>query len=163
MYDTTHSRYINLDDLASLVRQGADVQVSDAKTGEDLTRVTLAQVIMEDAKAQPAGLPLELLRQLIVASDRARQDFLIWYLKSAFDSYQKVQEAIQGQLSGVRAAAFAPLESMRRFFTPPAPSDPDTGEIEQLRVRIAELQQQLKKKPRPKNRASRGRKKKAED
>jgi len=150
MYDTSQSRYVNLDDLAEMVRQGADVQVVDAKTGEDLTRVTLTQVIMEDAKDQPAGLPLELLRQLIVASDRARQDFLMWYLKSAFDSYQKVQEAIQNQLTGVRAATLAPLESVRRFFTgtvPPA-STPGASELDQLRTRIAELEEQLKKKPR---------------
>ncbi len=150
MYDTSQSRYVNLDDLAEMVRQGADVQVVDAKTGEDLTRVTLTQVIMEDAKDQPAGLPLELLRQLIVASDRARQDFLMWYLKSAFDSYQKVQEAIQNQLTGVRAATLAPLESVRRFFTASAPpaSPPGASELDQLRSRIAELEEQLKKKPR---------------
>ncbi|HTS48547.1 MAG TPA: polyhydroxyalkanoate synthesis regulator DNA-binding domain-containing protein [Bryobacteraceae bacterium] len=151
MYDTSQSRYVNLDDLAELVRQGADVQVVDAKSGEDLTRVTLTQVIMEDAKDQPAGLPLELLRQLIVASDRARQDFLMWYLKSAFDSYQKVQEAIQNQLSGVRAATLAPLESVRRFFTGPAPPavPAEASEIDQLRGRIAELENQLKKERRP--------------
>lgn len=150
MYDTSQSRYVNLDDLAELIRQGADVQVLDAKTGEDLTRVTLTQVIMEDAKDQPAGLPLELLRQLIVASDRARQDFLMWYLKSAFDSYQKVQEAIQNQLTGVRAATLAPLESVRRFFTGAVPTAPTPGasELDQLRTRIAELEEQLKKKPR---------------
>lgn len=145
MYDTSQSRYVNLDDLADLIRQGIDVQVVDAKTGEDLTRVTLTQIITEDAKDQPAGLPLELLRQLIVASDRARQDFLMWYLKSAFDSYQKVQEVIQSQLSGVRTATFAPLETVRRFFTPQTPAPPaDTGELDQLRSRIAELEDQLK-------------------
>jgi len=155
MYDTSQSRYVNLDDLAALVRQGADVQVVDAKSGEDLTRVTLTQVIMEDAKDQPAGLPLELLRQLIVASDRARQDFLMWYLKSAFDSYQKVQEAIQNQLSGVRAATLAPLESVRRFFTGPTPAavPAEASEIDQLRGRIAELENRLKKERRPPRKA----------
>ncbi len=147
MYDTSRSRYVNLEDLAGLIREGADVQVVDAKTGEDLTRVTLTQIITEDAKDQPAGLPLELLRQLIVASDRARQDFLMWYLKSAFDSYQKVQEAVQSQLSGVRAATLAPLESVRRFFTAPAApaGQPDASELDQLRGRIAELESELKK------------------
>ena len=148
MYDTSQSRYVNLEDLAELIRKGADVQVVDAKTGEDLTRVTLTQIITEDAKDQPAGLPLELLRQLIVASDRARQDFLMWYLKSAFDSYQTVQETIQNQLSGVREATLAPLESVRRFFTAPAApaGQPDASELDQLRGRIAELENQLKKR-----------------
>lgn len=150
MYDTSQSRYVNLDDLAEMIRQGSDVQVVDAKSGEDLTRVTLTQIIMEDAKGQPAGLPLELLRQLIVSSDRARQDFLMWYLKSAFDSYQTVQEAIQNQLSGVRAATLAPLESVRRFFAGPVPGlSSEASELNQLRARIAELEAQLKKKPQP--------------
>lgn len=149
LYDTSQSRYINLDDLAELIRQGADLQVVDAKTGEDLTRLTLTQIIMEDAKDQPAGLPLELLRQLIVASDRARQDFLMWYLRSAFDGYQKVQEAIHKQLSGVREATLAPLETVRRFFSGPAQTMPaaDPGEVEQLRQRVAELEAQVKKRP----------------
>jgi polyhydroxyalkanoate synthesis regulator protein len=46
---------VNLDDIAGLVRQGKDVQVVGAKTGQDLTRVTLTQVIMEDAKDKPTG------------------------------------------------------------------------------------------------------------
>lgn len=155
LYDTSQSRYVNLDNLAEMIRQGADVRVVDAKTGEDLTRVTLTQIITEDAKGQPAGLPLELLRQLIVASDRARQDFLMWYLKSAFDSYQKVQDAIQGQLSGVRATALAPFESVRRFLTPPdAPTGNATEELEQLRARVAELEKELHKKPRPRRQAT---------
>jgi len=62
VYDTSKSRYVNLEDLAELIREGADVQVVDAKTGEDLTRVTLTQIILEDAKDQPVGLPLVLLR-----------------------------------------------------------------------------------------------------
>ena len=54
-----------------MIREGVDIQVVDARTGEDLTRVVLTQIILEDAKEQPTGLPLELLRELIMASDRA--------------------------------------------------------------------------------------------
>src|SRR5579859_7100438 len=86
LYDTSGSRYVNLDEIAALIRKGVQVQVVDAKTGEDLTRVTLTQIITEDAKDKPTGLPLELLRQLIVASDEVRQEFIMWYLKSAFDT-----------------------------------------------------------------------------
>jgi polyhydroxyalkanoate synthesis repressor PhaR len=99
LYDTAASRYVNLDDIAAFVREGKAVQVVDAKTGQDLTRVTLTQVIMEDAKDKPTGLPLELLRQLVIASDEVRQEFLMWYLKSAFDTYQKVQDAVQSRLA----------------------------------------------------------------
>jgi len=87
MYDTSASRYVNLEDLAGMIRDGKEVKVVDAKTGEDLTRLTLSQIISEDVKDKPTGLPLELLRQLIVASDQARQEFMMWYLRSAFDTY----------------------------------------------------------------------------
>ena len=53
LYDTSNSRYINLEDIAALVRNGKDVQVVDASSGEDITRVTLTQIIVEDAKGQP--------------------------------------------------------------------------------------------------------------
>ncbi len=118
----------------ALVGKGRDFQVVDAKTGKDLTRVVLTQIIVEDAKGQPAGLPLELLRQLIVASDRAGQEFIMWYRKSAFDAYGKVQETLQDRLTDVRAAAMSPLSMVKNFFTPPAPAEPD-GEVEQLRRR----------------------------
>lgn len=113
LYDTSTSRYINLDDIARMVRNGKDVQVLDAGSGEDLTRVTLAQIIMEDAREQPTGLPLELLRHLIVATDEVGRDFVMWYLRSAFDAYQKLHSALQNGITGVRSAALSPLEMMQ--------------------------------------------------
>ena len=89
----------------------------DAKTGEDLTRVVLTQIIVEDAKDAPTGLPLELLRQLIMASDRAGQEFIMWYLKSAFDTYEKVQDAVQDRLKDVRSAALSPLNLVKNLLT----------------------------------------------
>src|SRR5579862_6062509 len=115
LYDTGASRYVNLDDIARLIREGKDVKVLDAKTGSDLTRVILTQIITEDAKDKPTGLPLELLRQLIVASDEVRQEFVMWYLKSAFDTYNKVQEAVQNRLGDVQSAILSPVEVMKRF------------------------------------------------
>jgi len=155
LYDTSASRYVNLEDVAEMIRQGADIQVVDAKSGEDVTRVTLTQIIVDDARGNQAGLPLELLRQLIVASDQARQDFMMWYLKTAFDTYQKVQDSVQSQLSGMRSAAVAPLETMRRFFTGEPSEDSQSAkdqELSELRARLAELEAQLKKPPRPRAR-----------
>lgn len=144
LYNTSACKYVNLDDIAALVRQGADVQVVDAKTGEDLTRVVLTQIIVEDAKGQPTGLPLELLRQLIVASDRAGQEFIMWYLESAFDAYHKVQDTLQSRLEDVRAAAMSPLHLVKNLFGSSAPAEPN-GEVEQLRRRVAELEARLQK------------------
>ena len=152
LYDTAGSRYVNLDDLAAFVRAGKDVQVVDAKSGRDLTRVTLTQIITEDAKDKPTGLPLELLRQLIIASDEVRQEFLMWYLKSAFDTYQKLQDTVQNRLSQVQSAILSPVDLMKRFLgTASALSDADDeGEVKSLRKRVAELEARLGKSARGK-------------
>lgn len=146
LYDTAGSRYVNLDDLAALVRAGKEVRVVDAKSGRDLTRVILTQIITEDAKGKPTGLPLELLRQLIVASDEVRQEFLMWYLKSAFDTYEKLQSAVQNRLSEVQSAILSPVDMMKRFLgaASPTPQAIDQeAEVRALRKRVEELEVQL--------------------
>jgi polyhydroxyalkanoate synthesis repressor PhaR len=142
LYDTSGSRYINLEDVAALVRNGKDLQVLDAKTGRDVTRVTLTQIIVEDAKGQPAGLPLELLRQLIIATDRAGQEFIMWYLKSALDAYQNVQSSVQSRFNEVRSAALSPLYMMKNMMKGSSKEDATAGEeeLQALRKRISELE-----------------------
>jgi polyhydroxyalkanoate synthesis repressor PhaR len=150
LYDTSRSRYINLDEIAALVRNGTEVQVVDVKSGEDLTRVTLTQIITENARDQPAGLPLELLRQLVMASDHVGQEFIMWYLKSAFDTYQKLQTAIQGGLSEVHSAALSPISMMKKFVqSNPITAQPEDSEIEQLRKRLAEVEGRIKEQEQP--------------
>jgi polyhydroxyalkanoate synthesis repressor PhaR len=156
LYDTAGSRYVNLDGIAALIREGKQVQIVDAKTGQDLTRVTLTQIITEDAKGKPTGLPLELLRQLIIASDEVRQEFVMWYLKSAFDSYQKVQDAVQNRLGEVQSAILSPVETMQRFLGTAPPSRPQAEaepELDALRKRVAELEARLSKPARKKRRS----------
>jgi polyhydroxyalkanoate synthesis repressor PhaR len=146
LYDTAGSRYVNLDDLAVLVREGHEVRVVDAKTGRDLTRVTLTQIITEDAKDKPTGLPLELLRQLIIASDEVRQEFLMWYLKSAFDTYEKVHDTVQHRLSEVQSAILSPVDVMKRILGAAVPSPAHAAaepEVDALRRRVAELEARL--------------------
>jgi polyhydroxyalkanoate synthesis repressor PhaR len=156
LYDTAGSRYVNLDDLAAMIRAGKDVHVVDAKSGRDLTRVILTQIITEDAKGKPTGLPLELLRQLIVASDEVRQEFLMWYLKSAFDTYEKLQNAVQSRLSEVQSAILSPVDMMRRFLGAASSSPQRTAEeseVPALRRRVAELEARLAQPVRTKLRA----------
>jgi polyhydroxyalkanoate synthesis repressor PhaR len=146
LYDTSGSRYVNLDDIAVMIRKGKQVQVVDAKTGEDLTRVTLTQIITEDAKETPAGLPLELLRQLILASDQTGREFIMWYLKSAFDTYQTVQDAVQSRLGTMQSAILSPVESVKRLLAGPPPQAGES-EVEALRKRVAELEGRARKAP----------------
>lgn len=161
LYDSATSRYVNLDDIAGLIREGKDVQIVDAKTGRDLTRVTLTQIITEDAKEKPTGLPLELLRQLIVASDEVRQEFVMWYLKSAFDTYQKVQDAVQSRLGEVQSAILSPVDMMKQLIGAQASSQSRAEaepELEALRKRVAELEARLEKPVRGKRDLTRKRK-----
>ena len=97
LYDTGESRYVNLEEVAKLVREGLDVQVVDAKTGEDLTRPVLTQIIVESSRGSQDGPPLEFLRDLIKSTDRAQKDFLQWYLGTASENYQKFRETWKSQ------------------------------------------------------------------
>ncbi len=113
LYDTSNSRYINLDEIAAMIRQGADVQVLDARTGEDLTRLVLTQIIVEDAKEREFALPLDVLRQLVIASGRASQEALANYAKAVMSWYETAYRAFGTPTN--------PLEMMRNMMTPPAP------------------------------------------
>jgi len=139
LYDTSTSQYINLEEIATLIRNGKDVRVVDAKTGQDLTRVTLTQIVVEDAKGGPTGLPLELLRQLIVASDQVGREFVMWYLNSAFSAYKKVRESLQSGLSEVRSAVLPPLPMTK------SSAEGGSEDSNALRKRVAELEARLKK------------------
>jgi polyhydroxyalkanoate synthesis repressor PhaR len=144
LYDTSASRYVNLEEMAGLIRQGKEIQVVDAKTGEDLTRVTLMQIIMEDARDKPTVLPVELLRHLIVASDHAGREFITWYMHSAFDTYRKVQSALESGLSEVQSAAKSPLQLVKSFLqSTVSPKPAEDPELQELRNRVAELEARL--------------------
>jgi polyhydroxyalkanoate synthesis repressor PhaR len=154
LYNASAGKYVNLADIAAAVRRGAEIKVVDTKTGEDLTRVILTQIIVEDAKDQPSGLPLELLRQLILASDQTGREFLMWYLHSAFEAYRKVQDTVESRLSEVRSAALSPLNLMKNLLSGPPAAPPD-AEFAHMRERIAELEARLgkPKPPKPRKRA----------
>lgn len=179
LYDTANSRYVNLEEVAEMVRNGGEVQVVDAKTNEDITRTVLTQIIVEETKGRELGLPLELLRQLVLASDSARHQFLEWYLKNAMEAYQKVSESLQSRFQEVQHAAANPMEAVMNLWRNPflgagaagsvpifpwmtpastataPPKQEETKEIDELRRRMAELEKQLKtagpkRKPRKK-------------
>src|SRR5205823_8013926 len=112
LYDTTNSRYVNLEEVAQLLQQGNDVQVVDATTNEDITRLILTQIIVEDAKTPNSTFPLDLLRQMVVASGRASQESALKYMKAMLDVYQNAYRAMPNPLS--------PFDFMRN---PPASAE----------------------------------------
>ena len=146
LYDASASRYVKLEDIAAMVREGIDVQVLDARTGKDLTSVILTQIVMEDARDRETALPLQLLRQLVQATDKAAHDFLSWYLNSTFDLYQKAQSSVRTRFTEAQSAVLSPLEFMRGLISGlPAPPAAEPSETEQLRRRVAELEARLAK------------------
>src|SRR5450755_1799999 len=89
LYDTSNSRYVNLDDIAEMVRDGSEVQVINSVTGQDLTRLVMTQIVVESAKEPDSGFPLDMLRQMVIASGKASREGLLGYMKTMFDMYQK--------------------------------------------------------------------------
>jgi len=144
LYNTASSRYVKLRDIARMVRDGIDVRVVDGRTGRDLTHIILTQIVVEDAKERQIALPLQLLTQLVRASDKASHDFLTWYLHSTLDLYQKAQDTVKTGLSEAKNAVSSPLDFVHKLLAgqswPPAP---EGSEVEELRRRVGELESLL--------------------
>jgi polyhydroxyalkanoate synthesis repressor PhaR len=126
LYDTTGKRYVNLDEIAQIIRAGAEIQVVDAKSGEDLTRALLTQIIVEETRTREGGLPLEILRELVALSDKTQHDILTFYLRTALETYRKAQQA--------------PVDFMRNLFSS---RSHDGQDVEELRRRVDELERRL--------------------
>jgi polyhydroxyalkanoate synthesis repressor PhaR len=158
LYDPGASRYVKLDDIARLVREGTDVKVLDARSGRDLTSAILTQIIVEDARNRDTALPIQLLQQLIRASDRATHDFVSWYLNNTLELYHKAQEMVETRLSEAKNAVSSPLDFVRRLLAGESvPVPTEAAELEKLRRRVEELEAQLAKRTRPTNTARRRR------
>jgi polyhydroxyalkanoate synthesis repressor PhaR len=160
LYDTGASRYVKLDDIARMVRDGSDVRVVDGRTGEDLTHIVMTQIIVEDAKERQIALPLQLLTQIVRASDKATHDFLSWYLNSTMDLYQKAQDTVHTGLSDAKSAVSTPLDYVRNLLAghswPPASQ---SSEVQELRRHVEELEARLSQRKKPARRASKGKRK----
>lgn len=95
LYDTRSSAYVTLDDVCHMVKQGVEFVVLDAKTGEDLTRQILTQIIFEqEAKGQNL-LPIAFLKQVIGYYDNSMRDFLPHYLEVTMESFAKNQDRVR--------------------------------------------------------------------
>ena len=129
LYNTLTSQYINQDQVAQLVRDGYDVRVVDAASGEDITRLVLAQIVLEDAKTPDSVFPLDVLRQMIVASGKATQEGALRYMKAMLDMYQNAYRALTPPMN--------PFELLQgRWIQPPAPPgmpQADTDETASLK------------------------------
>lgn len=99
LYNTATSTYVTLDDLASMVKARVDFLVYDAKTGEDITRSVLTQIIFEEEnKGGQNLLPVNFLRQLIGVYGDSMQGLVPGYLEFSLDNLMKEQEKLRTQM-----------------------------------------------------------------
>ena len=99
LYNTRTSAYVTLEDLATMVREGVDFVVYDAKTNDDLTRQILTQIIFEEESRGEALLPVQFLRQLIGFYGGQMQGVLPSYLEMSLANFGKQQEQFASQMS----------------------------------------------------------------
>jgi polyhydroxyalkanoate synthesis repressor PhaR len=104
LYNTGTSTYVTLEDLAEMVKSGEDFVVNDAKTGEDITRSVLTQIIFEQENKGQNLLPITFLRQLIRFYGDSIQNLIPTYLDFSIDSLVREQEKLRGQMK----TAFGP-------------------------------------------------------
>lgn len=100
LYDTSASRYVTLDHLRELVREGRDFKVMDAKSSEDLTRGVLAQIIFEEESKGETLLPVEFLRQLITFYGDSMQSVVPSYLQMSMEAFAHQQQAMRDKMTG---------------------------------------------------------------
>src|SRR6202022_1738571 len=116
LYNTGTSTYVTLEDLAALVKSGEDFVVYDAKTGEDITRSVLAQIIFEQENKEGQNLlPIAFLRQLIRFYGDSMQMLVPRYLEVSIESLTREQEKFRQQLAQTfGVGAFPSLEEQVR-------------------------------------------------
>ncbi len=98
LYNTATSSYVTLDDLATLIKEGGDFVANDAKTGEDITRSVLTQIIVEQEQKGQNLLPISFLRQLISFYGDSMQFLVPGYLDQAMVAFARNQEQMRKNL-----------------------------------------------------------------
>ncbi|MFL6759718.1 polyhydroxyalkanoate synthesis repressor PhaR [Sphingomonas sp.] len=153
LYDTESSTYITLDRLAQMVRDGREFEVVDAKTGDDITRQVLTQIIVdEEARGGTTMLPINFLKQLIGLYGNSMQNFVPQYLEAAMDAFQRNQSAVKDAFG---ANVFADLakrnmamfeDAAQAFGGKPKVGPKSTSsDMDQLKAELAALQAKVDK------------------
>lgn len=143
LYNTATSTYVTLEDLADMVKQGNDFLVYDAKSGEDITRSVLTQIIFEEENKGQNLLPINFLRQLIRFYGDSMQALVPSYLEVSLENLSREQDKFRDHMAQTFGAE--PLKAMEHLtkqnlamfknamsmFTPFAADKPAPGEAEE--------------------------------
>jgi polyhydroxyalkanoate synthesis repressor PhaR len=142
LYNTQTSSYVTLDHLCEMVKAGTEFEVHDARSGEDITRSVLTQIIFEEEAKGQSLLPIKFLRQLIRFYGDSLQGFVPGYLDMSMESFTKNQEAMRNRIAEAFGGGSQVLETMTRqnlamferamqMFTPFVPKPRASGDDEQ--------------------------------
>src|SRR3954466_11526406 len=170
LYNTGTSTYVTLEDLATMVKSGEDFAVEDAKTGEDITRSVLTQIIFEQENKEGAQnlLPINFLRQLIRFYGDSMQMLVPRFLETSIDALTREQQKFRDQMSqAFGVSGFGALdETVRRnmevfqrafsMFTPfarrdeePATADEKPAssgsDLDELKRQLSDMQKKVEK------------------
>jgi len=165
LYNTQTSTYVTLDTLAQMVKDGTEFQVTDVKTGEDITRAVLTQIIFEEESKGHHLLPVSFLRHVITYYGDVLQEVVPGYLEQVMLSFARNQEQIRQYMHdamGGHAPSIGFEETARRnmegflsaiqkaipehgedIASPGNPSDATQGQVDELRGRLDAMQRQL--------------------
>ncbi len=151
LYDTSRSVYVTLEDIAALIRDGQEIKVIDAKTNEDLTKSTLAQIVLEQERDKKNLLPLSFMLQLIKYGETIQGTFQD-YLSTGFETFLASQLEVQKRM---RDWAESATRNAKRPPAPPEPPPDASGneatlrqELDELKKMVANLQAQQKRRKR---------------
>jgi len=159
LYNTETSDYVTLEDIASFIRDGRDVQIVDLKSGDDLTRQYLLQIVADHESRGENVLPLEVLTDLVRSYTTQAQSVVPQFLAMSFemlrDSQSKVMESMTNPMSAMpgfdamKAQQEAFLKAMTGNFggseKDEEAEDSDSKELDAIRAQLAAMQEQLAK------------------
>ncbi len=162
LYNTSSSSYITLDDLAKMVRENVEFEVVDAKTGDDITRSILTQIIMEEEAKGGQMLPVGFLRQLIGMYGNSMQSLMPSYLDASMTNFRENQSKIRdafekgmsaGPLAAIHETNMAMMRAAAETFIPgqkkaaaakrDETASSSQSEISALRDQMAAMQKKL--------------------
>jgi polyhydroxyalkanoate synthesis repressor PhaR len=123
-----------------MIKEGVIVEVVDASSGEDLTKVILTQIILEEEKGQRNLLPVEFLHELIKYGESASGDFLRNYLSSGFEAYKQAQEQMSSAFKSWMPTGWPGAHPWQGQAGQPKSGDED---ISELKKRLEELEARL--------------------
>ena len=169
LYNTATSSYVTLEDLAKMIQDGGDFVVTDAKTGEDITRSVLTQIIVEQEQKGQSLLPISFLRQLIGFYGDSMQFLVPGYLEQAMMSFSRNQEQMRntlrttfgifpfGQIEEMGKQNMTLFEQALKMLSPygatgaekaaappsPAPAAPEDPRLQRLESQLEAMRRQI--------------------